>query len=102
MRFLKAWNDFREIKRNNLKFPSGFVLTILAGNNFVSDDNQDIAFLETLQKIQSSLNYRFECIRPITPKGENVFEDFSETRVNDFVNALNSLVSDLGKAKDKK
>ncbi|XRE44942.1 hypothetical protein ACIVBQ_003146 [Tenacibaculum discolor] len=102
VRFLKSWKDFKEIKNTNLKFPSGFALTILAVSNFVPDDNHDIAFLETLKKIQNSLNYRFECVRPTTPKGENVFEDFSETRKNDFINALNSLVSDLEKAKDEK
>ena len=102
VRFLKAWKNFKETKNTNLKFPSGFALTILVVNNFDTDDNHDIAFLETLKKIQNSLNYRFECIRPTTPKGENVFEDFSETRVNDFKNALNSFVSDLEKAKNEK
>ena len=102
VRFLKAWKNFREIKNTNLKFPSGFALTILAANSFVSDDNHDIAFLKTVRKIKSTLQSKFECKRPTTPKNENVFEDFSKTRENDFMNALDSLVSDLEKAKEEK
>jgi len=102
VRFLKAWKNFRETKNTNIKFPSGFSLTILAVNNFVSDDNHDISFFETVKNIQNALKEKFECKRPTTPKNENVFEDFSETRQNDFMNALENLVNDLEKSKDEK
>ncbi|MCD8416389.1 hypothetical protein J2Q11_03020 [Tenacibaculum finnmarkense genomovar finnmarkense] len=102
VRFLKAWKNFKETKNNNLKFPSGFALTILAVNNFVSDDNHDIAFFETVKNIQSTLKNKFECKRPTTPKNENIFVDFSYTRKNDFMNALDNLIIDLEKAKDEK
>lgn len=85
-----------------MKFPSGFALTILAVNNFKPDDNYDIAFLETVKKTQNTLNNRFECLRPTAPKGENIFEDFSETRKYDFLNALDVLIIDLEKAKEEK
>ena len=101
VRFFKAWKNFRETKNTNLKFPSGFALTILAVNNFIADDNHDIAFSETVKNIQSTLKSKFECKRPTTPKDENVFEDFSETRENNFMNALDSLVIDLEKAKNE-
>ena len=55
-----------------------------------------------MKNIQNTLKNKFECKRPTTPKNENVFEDFSETRENDFMNALESLVNDLEKAKDEK
>ncbi len=102
VRFLKTWKNYKETKNTNLKFPSGFALTILAVNNFKPNDNYDIAFLYTIKEIQRVLTNRFECLRPTTPKGENVFDDFSETRKNDFMNALNSLINDCEKAKVEK
>ncbi|WP_370409234.1 cyclic GMP-AMP synthase DncV-like nucleotidyltransferase [Tenacibaculum dicentrarchi] len=102
VRFLKAWKNFRETKNTNLKFPSGFALTILATNNYTSDDNHDIAFLETVKKIQSKLNNNFECKRPTTPKNEDIFEDFSKTRKKDFMSALDSLINDLENAQEEK
>jgi len=102
VRFLKAWKNYRETKNTNLKFPSGFALTILAVNNFVYHDNYDICFLETVKQIQKTLNNKFECKRPTTPKGENLFEEYSEKRKNDFMNAIESLIKDLEKAKNEK
>ncbi len=102
VRFLKAWKNHREIQNSNLKFPSGFALTILATNNFVDDDNLDICLLETVKKIKKELDNRFECKRPTTPKGEDLFADYSDTRKNDFLNALNSLITDLENAKEEK
>ncbi len=102
VRFLKAWKNYKETKNTNLKFPSGFALTILAVNNFVADDNLDICFLETVKQIKNSLDYRFECLRPTTPVGEDVFEDYSPTRISNFMDALNALIKDLEKANDEK
>lgn len=102
VRFLKAWKNFRETKNTNLKFPSGFSLTILATNNYKSDDNHDIAFLETVKNIHNKLKNNFECKRPTTPKNEDIFEDFSKTRKEDFMSALESLVNDLESAKEEK
>lgn len=102
VRYLKGWKNFREYNNSNLKLPSGFELTILATENYVSDDNDDTAFRETVRKIDEALNDDFKCIRPTTPKGENVFEDYSVTRRDNFLNALSSLLKDLDRAKDEK
>ncbi len=102
VRFLKAWKNYRETKNTNLKFPSGFALTILAVNNFIEDDNLDISFLETVKQMKKTLDDKFQCLRPTTPKGENVFEDYSSTRETDFMNALNNLIEDLKKAEEEK
>lgn len=100
VRYLKAWKDYREFKNNSLKLPSGFELTILAVNNYIEDDNDDSAFLETVRKMDTELNKvnGFKCIRPTTPKGENVFADYSTTRKSDFLNTLGNLLGDLDKA----
>lgn len=102
VRYLKAWKNFRENNNSNLKLPSGFELTILATNNFVSNENDDAAFRETVRKIKSTLDNKFECKRPTTPKGEDVFEDYSDTRKTNFLNTLQSLINDCDKAKDEK
>lgn len=104
VRYLKGWKNFKEINNSSLKLPSGFELTILATNNYVEDDNDDKAFRETIRKIDKELNKAngFRCVRPTTPKGEDVFEGYSETRKNNFLNALSSLLSDLDKAKEEK
>lgn len=102
VRYLKAWKNYKEVNNSNLKFPSGFSLTILAVNNFMPNERDDVAFKETIAKIKQTLDSSFECLRPTTPKGENVFENFSETNKNNFMNALGSLIEDCEKALDEK
>ncbi len=104
VRYLKAWKNFREDKNSNLKLPSGFELTILAANNYVEDDNDDKSFRETIRKINTDLNKTngFKCIRPTTPKDEDVFTDYSDTRKDNFLSTLSSLLNDLDKANDEK
>jgi hypothetical protein len=102
VRCLKAWKNFRDLNNTNLKLPSGFELTILATNNYVDKDNLDDSFRETVRAILVELKRKFECLRPTTPKAENVFESYSQTRKNDFLNVLESLLSDCDRAKEEK
>jgi len=93
VRYLKAWKNYRESNNTNLKLPSGFALTILAANNFVPKSGKDdVAFMETVRKIRSKLN-RFSCKRPTTPKDEDLFKDYSYTRKDNFLKALDSLLN---------
>ncbi|MCH2488570.1 MAG: hypothetical protein MK211_00345 [Flavobacteriales bacterium] len=100
VRCLKSWKNFRENKNSNLKLPSGFELTILATENYVDADNLDEAFRKTVNAINDALNKvnGFKCVRPTTPSGEDVFENYSSTRKNDFLNSLQNLVDDCEKA----
>lgn len=104
VRYLKGWKNFREQKNTNLKLPSGFELTILAANNYVEDDNDDKAFRETIRNIDTELNTSngFKCLRPTTPKDEDVFSNYSTTRKDNFLSTLKSLLNDLDRAKDEK
>lgn len=103
VRCLKAWKNFRETNNSNLKLPSGFELTILATENYYDADNFDEAFRETVRNINNELNKYggFKCIRPTTPSGEDVFENYSETRKNNFLSILKSLIEDCDRAKDE-
>lgn len=104
VRYLKGWKNYRELKNTNLKLPSGFELTILAANNYIEDDNDDKAFRETVRKIDAELNKTngFKCLRPTTPKDEDVFANYSLTRKDSFLSTLRNLLNDLDRAKDEK
>lgn len=104
VRYLKAWKNFRELNNPTLKLPSGFELTILATNNYVVDENDDVAFRETVRKINTELNKLngFKCLRPTTPKDEDVFSGYSYTRKSNFLSVLKSLLGDCDKARDEK
>jgi hypothetical protein len=100
VRCLKGWKNFQENKNPNLKLPSGFELTILLTENYVDADNLDEAFRKTVEAMFDTLNKSngFKCIRPTTPKGEDVFENYSSTRKSNFLSNLRSLVDDCDKA----
>lgn len=103
VRYWKAWKNNKESNNTSLKLPSGFELTILMTNSYVEKDNDDDAFRESIRGIHTKLNEPngFKCLRPTTPKDEDVFENYSETRKNNFLNASSSLLKDLDKAKDE-
>lgn len=100
VRILKAWKDYRQNENTHLKFPSGFALSILVANNYAGRDNIDESFRETVRNVHNSLFKVFQCLRPTTPIGENVFEDYSSTRRDDFLNNLQKLLEACDSAKD--
>lgn len=91
IRYLKAWGDF---KKGDM--PPGIIMTILGTNSYHEDSRDDVAFLETLKNIKSRLDIRFECKRPTTPVGEDLFRDYSQARKDYFMNSLTSFI-DSGK-----
>lgn len=102
VRYLKAWRNFKELKNSTNHLPSGFALSILAVNNFVSNSIDDKAFKLTVEKIKTELHKKFECKRSTIPVGEDVFGDFSETRKNYFLNSLDSLIEACINAENEK
>ncbi|PJB19137.1 MAG: hypothetical protein CO117_06075 [Flavobacteriaceae bacterium CG_4_9_14_3_um_filter_33_16] len=88
---LKAWCDH---KRN--KMPSGLAMTILAMNakaKIVLNDRDDILLTDILREIKKALAQEFECIVPAAPK-DDLFADYDETRKSNFLNNLDSFLSD--------
>ncbi|MNP28667.1 Cyclic AMP-GMP synthase [compost metagenome] len=90
VRYFKAWKDNKD---GDTKLPSGMVLSILAANHFVSDflDNDDNAFVDTARAIHESLNESFSLVRPVFPS-EELISDWSETKKNNFLSKLDSLI----------
>lgn len=86
VRYLKAWADLQP-----KEMPCGLIMTILATNNYHPHERDDIALKETLLKIQSKLNARFECLRPTTPADENLFDSYPNKEF--FMSALSKFVT---------
>ncbi|AQX01471.1 cyclic GMP-AMP synthase DncV-like nucleotidyltransferase [Elizabethkingia anophelis] len=95
VKYLKAWCDHL---RN--KMPSGLAMTILAvkaKNNIVLNQRDDITLKDILKEIRNILNIRFECIVPAVPY-DDLFENYDETRKNNFLNSLNNFIEDAEEA----
>lgn len=93
--YLKGWSDN---KRN--KMPSGLAMTILAANakeKIVLNERDDITLKDILKEIKKALDLRFECIVPAAPY-DNLFQDYDNTRKNNFLTALNDFINDAEEA----
>ncbi|WP_298912241.1 cyclic GMP-AMP synthase DncV-like nucleotidyltransferase [uncultured Nostoc sp.] len=97
VRYLKAWSDY---KKGDL--PSGLIFSILAANNIVFDERDDVALYKTLLNIKSTLEQNFVCYRPTTPAYQNLLEDYSKTNKNYFLVQLGSFIQSAEKALDEK
>lgn len=100
VRYLKAWSDYRQFKRTEKKMPSGFILTILACNNYLENERDDVALKETLVLIQSALQSKFECLRPTAPEGENLLDGYNHKDY--FMECLQKLIDDAKSALEEK
>ncbi len=54
VRYFKAWRD-KQMQDSDIIFPPGIILTILATNNYVKNDRDDVSMHETLQKIKKGI-----------------------------------------------
>jgi hypothetical protein len=87
VRYFKVWAD--ELRGD---MPSGLIFTILTTNNVKFNERDDVAFLETMEGIYATLSIQFVCYRPTTPKNENLFAGYSETRQKYFLDSLTSFI----------
>ena len=94
VRYLKAWGDN---KRN--KMPCGLVMSVLAEKSIKYNDRDDIALRDTLKEIKNVLSFNWSCIMPVVPF-DNLFEDYDETRKNNFLNSLDDFINDANTAID--
>ena len=103
VRYIKAWKDFQQTEKSNLKLPSGFAFSILMVNNYVKDEDDSTAFRETVRKMYDTLSALngFKCLRPTTPKGDDIFADYSPSRKENFLKTLKSLLDDCDKANEE-
>ncbi|TDQ16645.1 hypothetical protein DFQ04_2767 [Algoriphagus boseongensis] len=89
VRYLKAWGD--ELRG---EMPPGIVMTILAGENYCPNERDDLSLRDTLTSIKSWLHGNgFKCPRPTEPKGQDLFENYSDTRKKYFSDRLDSFIN---------
>jgi hypothetical protein len=94
VRYLKGWRD--ELRG---EMPPGVVMTILAGENYCANDKDDVSLKDTLISIRGWLNNNgFKCPRPSEPKGQDLFEEYSETRKSYFADRLDAFIDRAIKA----
>ena len=79
IRYFKSWCDVVNHTEGSKKMPSGLVMTIWVCENAVFNERDDIAMEGTLGKIKllTDSQASLSCIRPTTPKGENLLEDYA-------------------------
>lgn len=94
VRYFKAWAD----NQRRDKMPGGICLTILATVNFANRSNDDEAVLYTAAAILKNLTVKYECIRPTTPIGEDLFAESTTEQRQYFMHQLTKLVEDGWKA----
>jgi len=92
IKYLKAWCDY---KAN--KMPSGLEITLLATKYISYHQRDDISLKNTLEAIQNGLNNQWVCRMPTEPK-DDLFEDYSDTRKKNFLDALEKFIQDATKA----
>ena len=103
VRYLKAWADFITDSKGK-KMPTGCSLMMLAVEHYVADTRDDIALKEVLVGMHDALSKDdgFHCYRPTFPINEDLFENYSQTRKNDFLSALKSFRDDAERAINSK
>ncbi len=88
VRYLKSWGD---LKRSEM--PCGIIMSILAGNNHVLNERDDISLKNTLIAINDDLERNnFTCYRPTPKRGEDLFANTSIKKKEYFKKALEAFV----------
>ncbi len=95
VRYLKSWCDYKR-----QRMPSGLAITILAMDNFQTNDRDDIALKFTLIEIENVLKDNFTCIVPATPN-DDIFSEYDELRIKNFMTNLAGFITDAKKAVDE-
>ncbi|MGJ1525557.1 CBASS cGAMP synthase [Sphingobacterium spiritivorum] len=96
VKYLKAWCDYVNFDDDSKKMPTGFIITIWASDNFSAADRDDVSLKNTLENIYNSLSAKFQCLRPTTPKGEDVMEGYSYEKY--FMDKLKSFLESARQA----
>lgn len=94
VRYAKAWADHH----GKDDMPAGVCLTILVTKYHVRDVNDDTAFQRTMARVYDALNRTFECLRPTTPVGQDLFANYPSEKRQYFMDRLHALVVDAARA----
>lgn len=94
VRYLKAWAD----NKSKLgKLPSGFVLTVLAVNNYEESDRDDGAFAGMIRNMQSHLSSSVTILNPVD-SSEHLDDHITESQMKNFKERLSTLLTNASAA----
>ncbi len=65
------------------------------------NDRNDILLHDILKEIKKTLDNKFECVVPVTPK-DDLFVDYDKTRTDNFLNNLKDFIDDSDSALKEK
>ncbi len=88
IRYLKAWRDHQG---GDALLASGLGLTILASDNFIADDCDDVAFVKTATRIHSHMNAGGNIIKPVRPY-EHLDEGWTQNQRDNYIKKLKALM----------
>ena len=87
VRHLKAWVDYRS---KDGKLPSGFVLTVLADNEFLPHDRDDVCFGQLVKNIYTHLMSSTILHNPLD-SSEDLLARYDRKDIERFINAIRHL-----------
>lgn len=99
VRYLKAWADHQERKLG--KMPSGLILSVLAANDFVADDRDDIALSKTVAAIKEKVTPVVYVTNPVAPS-EELSARLNADRKKRFTDAIAEFAKTASEAVDEK
>lgn len=88
IRYLKGWRDHQG---GDAQLASGCGLTILASNNFIADERDDISFVKTVGLIYGYLNAGGKITKPVTPY-ENLDDAWTSRQRENYIKKLKTLM----------
>ena len=98
IKYLKAWADFQTIA-NDIKLPSGFILTVLVAENYEYNDRDDAAFGRSIRNIYRKLNNNFLVYNPVN-QNEILTNRLTEKQKKDFFDLIAKLRDSSNRALD--
>lgn len=94
VRYLKSWAD---LKRKEM--PYGIIMSILAANNYVPNERDDISLRDTLVNIKAELDSNgCKCLRPTPKTGEDIFASTTPEDKQYFLSALDAFITSANQA----
>lgn len=94
VRYLKVWANLKE-----KDMPSGIMMSIMAANNYVENERDDISLRDTLVNISYELKVNgCKCFRPTPKRDEDLFAAYSNLEKIYFQKSLDSFIVSANQA----
>lgn len=95
VKYFKAWKISNS---GNVKFPSGMALTIMMAENYCSNEREDLAFCNTIEKIYETYftgilpTFDYYCVRSPVEPYNNLLLKLTDNQISIFKECLRALM----------